>query len=195
MKKSFILYTDLYTSIKDLKLDEKGKMLDAIFNYAINKKEIKLTPILEMAFSFIKNQLDRDNEKWCEIREKRKQAGSKGGKMRVANQANATFAKQIKQDQANQAVNVNVNANVNVISNREKFKNYLKEIKNDPEFSDKNISLELKKFMDYLLANGKKYKDYSAAFRNWLRRSGDFTFKKQEVKGENERMLEKLNAT
>ena len=31
-KKSFILYTDIYESVKNLSLKEKGKLFDAIFN-------------------------------------------------------------------------------------------------------------------------------------------------------------------
>jgi hypothetical protein len=36
-------------------------------------------------------------------------------------------------------------------------------------FPDVNIDGELAKFMDYLKAKNKKYTDYVAAFRNWLR--------------------------
>lgn len=118
-KKSFVLYNDTYESIKGLNLKEKGSLLEAIFDYSIKNKTKKLSPTTEMAFSFIKQQLDRDTYKWIEIRKKRKLAGSKGGKMRVANQANATFAKQTKQDQANQAVNVNANVNVTGITSKE----------------------------------------------------------------------------
>lgn len=113
MKKSFILYSDAYDSIKCLPQVEKGNLLDAIFQYAIEQRELPLEPVTKMAFSFIKSTLERDAQKWEGIRKQRRVAGSKGGKMRVANQANATFAKQIKQDQANQAVSANVSVNVN----------------------------------------------------------------------------------
>ena len=114
MKKSFVLYTDIYESIKHLSKEEKGNLLDAIFEFTMNDKTPKLSPETQMAFSFIKNSLKRDAEKWDKIRKQRKAAGSLGGKARVANQANATFAKQIKQDQANQAVSVSVNDSVSV---------------------------------------------------------------------------------
>lgn len=70
-----------------------------------------------MAFAFIRVALDRDAEAWQSKREKRREAGSLGGKQRAANQANATFAKQTKQTQANQAVPVNVPVSVNVNEN------------------------------------------------------------------------------
>ena len=55
-----------------------------------------------------------DLEKWNKTREKRSEAGRKGGKQTQANQANDSL---VKQTQANQAVNVNDNVNVNVNDN------------------------------------------------------------------------------
>lgn len=59
--------------------------------------------MVKMAFSFIKSRIDLDLEKWNKTREKRSEAGRKGGKQTQANQANASL---VKQTQANQAVNV-----------------------------------------------------------------------------------------
>lgn len=112
-KKSFVLYTDTYESIKDLSNEQKGILLNAIFVYAQSHDLIKLDSTTKMAFSFIRQYLDRDEYSWNEKIIKRRLAGSMGGKQRVANQANATFAKQTKQNQTNQAVSANENVNVN----------------------------------------------------------------------------------
>ena len=48
------------------------------------------------------------------------------------------------------------------------------------EFSLIDVDNEYKKFRDYLKANGKRYKDYMAAFRNWLR--SDYVKKNKVVK-------------
>jgi len=48
------------------------------------------------------------------------------------------------------------------------LKNNLEDFKND-EFKNVNVNLEYRKFCDYLKSKGKRYKDYTAAFRNWLR--------------------------
>lgn len=100
MKNSFLLYTDYKKHIDLLPLEEKGKLLDAIFNYA-EGIEVELDGMALMAFSFIKAQMDRDVEKYEEKCEKRKAAGAKGGiakasknKQNLANVANATNAKQ-----------------------------------------------------------------------------------------------------
>lgn len=63
-KKSFILYTDTYDSIKILPDLEKGRLLTAIFEYVMTGKEISTKSTTGMAFSFIKKQLDRDTNKW-----------------------------------------------------------------------------------------------------------------------------------
>lgn len=47
------------------------------------------------------------------------------------------------------------------------IKDNLKEYKEI--FINKDVGLEFDKWNDYMLSNGKTYKNYSAAFRNWLR--------------------------
>ena len=48
------------------------------------------------------------------------------------------------------------------------------------EFIGVDVNSEFEKFKDYLIANGKTYKNYNAAFRNWLR--SDWVATKQGVK-------------
>ena len=106
IKNSFLLYTDYKQHIDLLSLEEKGQLLDAIFNYA-EGNEIELDGMAKMAFSFIRAQMDRDNENYEKTCEARREAGSKGGKAKVANAkqdvakvANAKFAKQRVANQA-----------------------------------------------------------------------------------------------
>ena len=81
-KKGVILYFDQYQIIKGLSQSDKGTLLDAIFEYSINDNEIELSPVLEMAFSFIKNQIDRDKEKYLLKCEKNSSNGKKGAEKR-----------------------------------------------------------------------------------------------------------------
>ena len=48
------------------------------------------------------------------------------------------------------------------------------------QFPNKNVELEFAKWNDYMLSKGKTYKNYSAAFRNWLR-NNQFTAKNIET--------------
>lgn len=65
----------------ELSDEQAGKLIKAIFMYA----EKKIIPefddgMVKMAFSFIKSRIDLDLEKWNKTREKRSEAGRKGGK-------------------------------------------------------------------------------------------------------------------
>ena len=140
-RQGFVLYHDIRKPLELLDDAQRGKLFLAILDYS----EHGLLPdfddaVIDMAFAFIQNFIDRDADAYKDKCEKRAIAGSKGGKQRVANQANqanATFASnfqansskskqtqanpsKVKQSQANQAdnetvtVNANVNANVSV---------------------------------------------------------------------------------
>ena len=117
-KNSFLLYTSDYKCIKDLPLEQKGALLDAIFEYASTGTIIDLPPVVSMAFNFFRSHIDDNTEKWNEKVEKRRAAGRLGGLAKAENskqsQANVANAKDAKQSQANLAnLAVNVNDNVN----------------------------------------------------------------------------------
>lgn len=92
-KKSFILHVDSLDVLSDLSDEQAGKLFKAML--AFHKgEEIELDPLTKMAFSFFKNQFIRDNEKYIKTCEARAQAGSKGGKQKQQNLANASNSKQ-----------------------------------------------------------------------------------------------------
>lgn len=72
MKESFLLYLSFYGPIKKLPDIEKGQLFDAIFQHQMNENIRKLSPATEMAFDFIREQLDRDNKKYIETCDKNK---------------------------------------------------------------------------------------------------------------------------
>ncbi|WP_458409259.1 DUF6291 domain-containing protein [Bacteroides congonensis] len=106
-KNSILLYLSDYEPVKDLSLEEKGMLFDAIFEYASTGSTNELPPVVLLAFKFFRMHIDENNKKWNEIKTKRRESGSKGGKQKIAN------AKDAKRSQANLAVNVNDNVNVN----------------------------------------------------------------------------------
>lgn len=135
IKKSFVLYCDTYESIKNLSVEDKAILLDSIFQYSIDRTILQMSPVAKMAFGFIKTMLDRDEAKWEKIRESRKEAGSKGGKQRQANVANASFA---NQNLANVAVSVNDSVNGNV-SEINEFFNIRQDDKTTKQITQKEI--------------------------------------------------------
>lgn len=79
MPKSFILYQDYAKSLKILSQSQKGDLLDAIFAFN-DDQEIQLEPVVEMAFSFIRSDLERNKEKYQRTVERNKANGAKGGR-------------------------------------------------------------------------------------------------------------------
>jgi hypothetical protein len=103
-RQGFVLYHSLRKPLEMLDDAQRGKLLLAILNYS----EFGTVPdfqdaVIDMAFAFIRDKLDRDADAYKDKCEKRAIAGSKGGKQRVANQANQANATFAKQNQANQA--------------------------------------------------------------------------------------------
>lgn len=77
-KISFLMYLDYEEQFNLLTDEQLGQLMRAIMRYEKTGELSELDGIVKMAFSFIKQQLDRDNEKWQEERQKRSEAGKKG---------------------------------------------------------------------------------------------------------------------
>lgn len=120
-KKSFLLYTGYFEQIEMLNIEQRGILLTAIMAFQTDAKMPEMDSLTKMAFSFISADMRRDNEKYEEIVERRKESGRKGGLVTQAKRASAKSAsfasktdlKQNQANQANQADNVNVDVNDN----------------------------------------------------------------------------------
>ena len=127
---SLVIYTSYLEKCRMMDDAQFGKLMRAILAYQVSGEIPKLDDLaVNMAFEFIKADLDLNNRKYDAIVEKRKAAGVRGAelkKQKLAKQANADFAKKSeakvskrKQTQANQAVNDNDNVNDNVFTSNE----------------------------------------------------------------------------
>ena len=138
-KKSFLLYADNYSLIKQLPDDVAGKLLKHIFSYVNDENPISDDLLLNIAFEPIKNQLKRDLKKY-EISKEIKSQGGRLGNLKRWNLDlyNQVLKKEISIEDAekiaenrkvshsdvyrshsdkNIAVNDNVNVSVNVNDN------------------------------------------------------------------------------
>lgn len=118
-KKSFVAYSDWNSTFEKLSDEEAGKLAKMMFSFVSDLKPVAPDRITELLFEPIKNQLERDLEKYKEVRQKRSEAGRNGGvksgetrsktEQREANTSNSkqneAFASKTKQ---NEAVNDNV---------------------------------------------------------------------------------------
>jgi hypothetical protein len=118
-KKSFLLYTDVYHTVKKLTDEQAGILFKHILSYVNDENPVTNDFIIEIAFEPIKQSLKRDLEKYEETIKERINAGRLGGmksgevrrKKKEANEANASKRKQTKQSQANEADSVSDNVN------------------------------------------------------------------------------------
>jgi len=124
-KKSFLLYDDMAAPIETLSDEDAGRLLKHIFAYRNNTNGLEpLTGGVAMAFQFIKQQIERDTEKWEERAERSRKNGSKGGrppKNKKPGKPSGLFRNPENPDEPRKPVNVNVNVNVN--DNVKKIKN------------------------------------------------------------------------
>lgn len=128
-KVSVLLYADWAAPLRSLPLEDIGRLFLGILDYITTGAAPVLdNPGAAMAWQFMRMRLDDNLEKWDATRQKRREAGSIGGKLSQAiqannrqeaaqaGQANASAVKQteanqanastVKQTQANQAVPV-----------------------------------------------------------------------------------------
>ncbi len=86
MKKGFLIYKSLYEPIRSFTREQKGELLEAIFEYQTGGEvPADISPIVNMAFLFFKNQFDIDNEKYVERCEKAKRSAEKRWNAKDAN--------------------------------------------------------------------------------------------------------------
>lgn len=181
MKDSFILYTEQKEVIDKLTDEQAGKLIKAIYEYVETDKMPQLDSLLEIVIIPFKQNIDRNIDKWEQIKQKRSEAGKIGAeikKQKQAKQANANFAKSKEANQAvnvneNVNVNVNVNDNVNVKDKKIHFADYVTMTNAEYEklvsTYGKDVSDQCITVLDnYKGANGKKYKSDYRAILNWV---------------------------
>lgn len=96
MNDSFILYTSYYAIIEGLSDEQLGQLTRAIFIYARDGKIIELEPVVRMAFSFIRDNIDRNADKYQKKCEKMRE----------------NIKKRWEKKQADNEVNIQKNTNV-----------------------------------------------------------------------------------
>lgn len=160
MKDTFILYTEYAKHISLLNMEQRGILFTAIMSYQTGEELPEMDGATAMAFSFIKEQLDRDNAKYEETLKKRSDAGKQGGrpkanereeKQEKAKKANAFSEKQMKANEIEEkqkkliyeheydndiylsTVGLNAGARESVDDVSEDIADYLEFMRNHPE--------------------------------------------------------------
>lgn len=107
-KKSFIAYVDWSETFKMLSDEDAGKLVKHLFSYVNDEHPVIDNPMLNMAFLPMRLALKRDLEKYKLVKEKKAEAGRKGGlksgEVRKQTEANEAHASDAKQTEANEPV-------------------------------------------------------------------------------------------
>lgn len=181
-KSSFVLYTEYLRHIQKMNMEQRGELFTAILCYAAGESVPELDAAADMAFSFIRERMDRDNAAYMEKVEKRREAGKLGGRPKAdgfserqekAKKANGFFEKQNNPDTDSVLDTVPVIKKESI----EKSSRFSPPTRQDvAEYcAEKGFSdLDIERFIDYYTSNGwmvgkSKMKDWKAAVRNWAR--------------------------
>ena len=102
-KPGVMIYFETARAIKGLDYETKGRLFEAIMEYAEDGTVPDFDGVLAAVWPFVAEKIKRDSEKYNRIREKRAIAGRKGGEARAisekqneAKEANEQIDKQIK---------------------------------------------------------------------------------------------------
>lgn len=122
-RESFIFHIDWYNAISQLDKDLRLELYDAIMRKALYNEPPSLSPMGNLAMSFIEPQIERDFDKWLDIREKRSNAGkahrgnqysaveqTKQMERKQTNGTSVPTLEQMEQDGANGTVSVDNNS-------------------------------------------------------------------------------------
>jgi hypothetical protein len=131
-KKSFVLHVDSLDVLDELTNEQAGMLLKAMRDYH-NEHETPLDALTKIVFCPFKNQFNRDSLKYQTTCERRANAGSMGGKQKVANVAKASKP---KQKAANIAESVNVSEND---SDSDSVNESVSEIKDLPTIVEEHV--------------------------------------------------------
>lgn len=189
-KKRFYLYTDYKKHLSLLSLEQKGQLMDAIFAHA-EGEDVELTGVVEMAFSFIAAQMDRDNENYELICEKRRESGAKGG-LAKASKAKQKLAKASK---SSKTKDIDIDIDIDKDIDKEKVKEvktaygeyaHVKLTKTEyqkmiSDFGQDKTDKAIKFFDEYIEDKGYKSKSHNLAMRRWVFKAVEEQEQKQGV--------------
>ncbi len=162
-KDSFVFYKSWNNVISGLPTDVQLEIYHAITEYAINGNLVELKPLAKVAFAFIKQDIDRDTEKYMSKANANRENGKKGGAPKGNQNAKK---KQPKTTQNNPTVKkqpYNVDVDVDDYVFIEEDKSSLSD-KSDP-LKQKDFNFE--KFVSFF---NKKTKGVFGSIRNPLSR-------------------------
>lgn len=204
-KDTFILNTDLDEKTQILSDKEVGQVFRKILKYVKEEPLPKLEKHLEMVFSFIKVDLDKNLKKYEDTCKRRKEAiQNRWNKTNDTNDTNDTneynsiqmYTNDTDNDSDNEYEYDNESSKEDIKEKINKKKKFIKPTFEEVNFYclERNNKVDAQRFIDYYEANGWKVgrnsmKDWKAAIRTWEKNDGSFSNKRVTTKQERQEEL------
>lgn len=189
-KPGVMIYFETAKAIKALDYETKGRLFEAIMEYAEDGVVPAFDGVLAAIWPFVADKIERDSERYERIRDQRAEAGRKGGKARAnkakqiqANEANASFDEQIKptasesvSTSAAVAESVNGNAEREGKPPRHQYGEYNNVLLTDEELSKlkeefpRDWESRIDRLSEYIASTGKAYKSHLVTIRAWAKK-------------------------
>ena len=141
-KKAFVFFGSWYKAIKDQPIEIKLEIIEATVQYGLTGIVAELSPVAKIAFGFIKNDIDRNNQTYEKVSKQRSEAGKKGNEIRWGNHSQEVA----KNDNSSQSIANHCTESQNIASVRKPSQSSLKEEEKDEKNEkdeNKKISLSL----------------------------------------------------
>lgn len=172
------IWNGAFTALSDA---EAGRLAKALWHYTTTGEQVELSGNEKGCFAMFVYTLQQDDAESGNLSEKRRNAGSKGGQQRIANQANASFASEV---QANQAIasNKSKNKEEDIKETTLKGSKEKRERFSPPSVDEvsaycreRKNGVDAQRFVDFYASKGWKIgqnpmKDWKAAVRTWEQR-------------------------
>lgn len=114
MRKGFVVYFDNINQFELLNYEQRGILFSAMCYFARDGVEPEfIDPVLTMAFSFLRDQMMRDTEKYEETCRKNAENGKKGGRPKKSESDTEKPKKTDRFFEEPKKANINVNVNTN----------------------------------------------------------------------------------
>ncbi len=99
-QKSFLLYRDFVDHLDKLTMEERAIWITNIFYYVNDRELMEMSRLVDLIFSIVKDQIDRDAEEYQKSVERNRENGKKGGrpKKKAAPKPSGYFKNQQKAD-------------------------------------------------------------------------------------------------
>ena len=165
-RNSFIFFFTWAEVLSDCTKEVRLDVYDAVIEYAKSGTLPDLKPMSMMAFQFIKKEIDRNNEKYDEIVEKRREAGKKSKKQMLTKEANDSKCCQMPTKEANAPLDVDVDVDVDVSLSLREY---------EPSQTERENFLKVLLFDKYLIKPAEELERFLAHYdkTGWVDKNGN----------------------